>query len=148
MTSAQTDAGRFGLGNVGAARAPWTVSLVVAWRSSPVASSQLSWSYGWDRQDHWGLSRALIYQSSAATLADLEPVSVRVLELARMSVGYGCRLATRSGQPQKLAVGSASSSARSGAGVAAAGTSSIRCQRVLRSAQYSRQRPPPGGGGA
>src|SRR5215216_2973215 len=78
----------------------------------------------------------------------LEPVSVRVLELARMSVGYGCRLATRTGQPQKLPVGSASSSARSGAGVAAAGTSSIRCQRVLRSAQYSRQRPPPGGGGA
>ena len=35
-----------------------------------MASSQLSWNYGRNRQDPWHLSRALIYHSSAATLAD------------------------------------------------------------------------------
>jgi hypothetical protein len=80
MTSAQTDAGWFGR------RKRWSSSCAVdrlAWSwcggAAPVASCQLSWSYGWDRQDHWGLSRALIYQSSAATLADQVAASPTLL---------------------------------------------------------------------
>ena len=49
--------------------------------------------------------------------------------------------------PQKIPVGSVSMWASSGAGVAAGGTPSSRCQRPWRSAQYSRHRPATGGGG-
>ena len=44
-----------------------------------MASSQLSWNYGRDRQDPWHLSRALIYHSSAATLADQVAASPTLL---------------------------------------------------------------------